>query len=122
MLLRHDSSKTPKSREKNDVRRHFDYCGITTTEYRWTTKFIIYYKNTIQYLMLLNPSRLRLSFWQRPLSICLFPELECKIGKNIMSSKFILPTSDILYSVFPFVILSFKFFVSKLRGCLHGYK
>ena len=26
--------KTPKSREKNDCRRHFDYCGITTTEYK----------------------------------------------------------------------------------------
>ena len=29
--------KTPKSREKNDCRRYFDYCGITTTEYKWTT-------------------------------------------------------------------------------------
>jgi hypothetical protein len=30
--------KTPKSQEKNDDRRYFDYCGITTTEYKWTTK------------------------------------------------------------------------------------
>ncbi|HZY25889.1 MAG TPA: hypothetical protein VFE71_08695 [Bacteroidales bacterium] len=30
--------KTPTSREKNDARRYFDYCGITTTEYKWTTK------------------------------------------------------------------------------------
>jgi hypothetical protein len=30
--------KTPKSREKDDSRRYFDYCGITTTEYKWTTK------------------------------------------------------------------------------------
>ena len=30
--------KTPKSREKNEGRRYFDYCGITTTEYKWTTK------------------------------------------------------------------------------------
>jgi uncharacterized surface protein with fasciclin (FAS1) repeats len=29
--------KTPKSREKNEGRRFFDYCGITTTEYKWTT-------------------------------------------------------------------------------------
>ena len=30
--------KTPKLREKNDGRRFFDYCGITTTEYKWTTQ------------------------------------------------------------------------------------
>src|SRR5450759_4348480 len=29
--------KTPKSREKNEGRRYFDYCEITTTEYKWTT-------------------------------------------------------------------------------------
>src|SRR5450759_4603167 len=33
--------KTPKSREKNEGRRYFDYCGITTTEYKWTTRFFI---------------------------------------------------------------------------------
>src|SRR5665647_3969595 len=31
--------KTPKSREKNEGRRYLDYCGIITTEYKWTTKF-----------------------------------------------------------------------------------
>ena len=29
--------KTQKSREKNEGGRYFDYCGITTTEYKWTT-------------------------------------------------------------------------------------
>ena len=29
--------KTPKSREKNEGRRYLDYCGIITTEYKWTT-------------------------------------------------------------------------------------
>jgi hypothetical protein len=28
---------TTKSRENNDGRRYFDYCEITTTEYKWTT-------------------------------------------------------------------------------------
>ena len=32
--------KTPKSRENNEGRRYFDYCGITTTEYKWTTKVL----------------------------------------------------------------------------------
>jgi len=26
--------KTPKSREKNEGKCYFDYCGITTTEYK----------------------------------------------------------------------------------------
>jgi hypothetical protein len=30
--------KTPKSRDKNDGRLFLDYSGITTTEYKWTTK------------------------------------------------------------------------------------
>jgi len=30
--------KTTKSREKKEGRRYFDYCGITTTEYKWTTQ------------------------------------------------------------------------------------
>ena len=34
--------KTPKSREKNEGRRYFDYCGITTTEYKWTTQSLPY--------------------------------------------------------------------------------
>ena len=29
--------QTPNSRKKNESRRYFDYCGITTTEYKWTT-------------------------------------------------------------------------------------
>jgi len=29
--------KTPKSREKKEDRRYLDYCGKTTTEYKWTT-------------------------------------------------------------------------------------
>jgi hypothetical protein len=32
--------RTPNSREKNESRRYFDYCGITTSEYKWTTKSI----------------------------------------------------------------------------------
>ena len=32
--------KTPKSREKDESRHYFDYCGVTTTEYKWTTKDI----------------------------------------------------------------------------------
>ena len=34
--------KTPKSREKNEGRRYFDYCGITTTEYKWTTPRLLF--------------------------------------------------------------------------------
>jgi len=37
MLLNTIAQKTPKSQEKNEGRRSFDYCGITTTEYKWTT-------------------------------------------------------------------------------------
>ena len=38
--------KTPKSREKNEGRRYFDYCGITTTEYKWTTDIRVTVQNT----------------------------------------------------------------------------
>ena len=38
ILLHTIALKTPKSRENNEGRRYFDYCGITTTEYKWTTK------------------------------------------------------------------------------------
>jgi hypothetical protein len=39
-LWRHVTLQSPKSREKNEGRRYFDYCEITTTEYKWTTVFI----------------------------------------------------------------------------------
>src|SRR5450759_3882746 len=44
--------KTPKSREKNEGRRYFDYCGITTTEYKWTTSYlkIIFYSISSFYI------------------------------------------------------------------------
>ena len=38
MLLHTITLKIPKSREKNECRRYFDYRGITSTEYKWTTK------------------------------------------------------------------------------------
>jgi hypothetical protein len=30
--------QTPNSRKKSECRRHYDYCEIITTEYKWTTK------------------------------------------------------------------------------------
>jgi len=40
MLLHTIALKTPKSQEKNEGRRSFDYCGITKTEYKWTTNIL----------------------------------------------------------------------------------
>ena len=39
--------KTPKSREKNDGRRYFDDCEITTTEYKWTTNLFKNHKTRL---------------------------------------------------------------------------
>ncbi|HZK70139.1 MAG TPA: hypothetical protein VFD03_01285, partial [Clostridia bacterium] len=36
-LWRHETLQSPNSREKSESRRYFDYCGIITTEYKWTT-------------------------------------------------------------------------------------
>ena len=38
MLWRHSNSTNAKLREKNEIRRYYDYFGIITTEYKWTTE------------------------------------------------------------------------------------
>ena len=48
--------KTPNSREKNEGRRYFDYCGITTTEYKWTTQALMVLLYPIDVLKYLNVS------------------------------------------------------------------
>jgi hypothetical protein len=45
MLLDTIALKTPKSREKTEYRRYFDYCRITATEYNWKTKNPSTHKN-----------------------------------------------------------------------------
>jgi hypothetical protein len=37
MLWRTVTLQTLNSLEKNESRHYFDYCGIITTEYKWTT-------------------------------------------------------------------------------------
>jgi len=36
-LWRHVTLQSPNSLEKSEIRRYFDYCGIISTEYKWTT-------------------------------------------------------------------------------------